>query len=148
MANPSVTRIFLRSLVRRGTPGALDMEVLDFIYSNARTIRDAGAEAEAAATDLLETFDVKDNIFLSTIWLETRCLFSGFETGIDFTSAVEEFRRILAAATAGDDALYQLERESNPSLGFVEFAGAWASSIWASFSRTSFREFITKLMNL
>ena len=106
--------------------GCAHMEVLDFIHSNARTIRDAGAEAEAAATDLLETFDVKDNIFLSTIWLETRCLFSGFETGIDFTSAVEEFRRILAAATAGDDALYQLERESNPSLGFVEFAGAWA----------------------
>jgi hypothetical protein len=106
----------------------VQMEALDFIHSNARAISNAGAEAEAAVIELLETFDVKNNIFLSTQWLDTRSSFSGFEIGINATDAAEEFRVILRAAEAGDDPLYAVERESNPNMTFAEFAGTWASS--------------------
>ena len=106
----------------------VQMEALDFIHSNARAISNAGGEAEASVISLLETFDVKDNIFLSTQWLEARSSFSGLEIGIDASDALEEFRRILATAEAGDDPLYHLERESNPNVTFTEFAATWASS--------------------
>lgn len=106
----------------------LRMEALDFIHSNARAICEAGHEAETAVIALLETFDVKDNIFLSTQWLETRSSFTGFDIAIDVGSALDEFRRILAAADAGDDPAYQLSQQNEPSLTFNQFVGGWASA--------------------
>jgi hypothetical protein len=67
----------------------VQLEALDFIHSNARALRGAGYESEAAVIELLETFDVKENIVLSTQWLETRSSFSGFETGIGVESALD-----------------------------------------------------------
>lgn len=125
--NPTDVFTVARQAWDTGFP-QVQMEALDFIHSNAREICNAGVEAEAAVIDLLETFDVKDNIFLSTQWLDTRASFSGFEIGISSNDAAEEFRGILRAAKAGHDPLYDLERESNPDITFVEFAGTWASS--------------------
>jgi hypothetical protein len=105
----------------------LQMEALDFIHSNAHAIREAGQEAGTPIIGLLETFEVRDNIFLSTQWLETRSAFSGFETGIDMGSALAEFRRILSTAAAGDDPAYQLYRQTEPSLTFDQFVAGWAS---------------------
>ncbi len=125
--NPADVFAVARQAWDTGFP-QMQMEALDFIHSNARSICNAGVEAESAVIDLLETFDVKDNIFLSTQWLETRTSFSGFEIGMSTNDATEEFRGILRAAEAGSDPLYDLERESNPNTTFIEFAGTWASS--------------------
>jgi len=104
------------------------MEALDFVHSNSGAICHAGCEAETATIDLLESLDVKDNIFLSTQWLEARCCFSGFEIGINAETATQEYRGILVATNTGDDPLYQLEREEEPNLTFTQFAAKFASS--------------------
>jgi hypothetical protein len=106
----------------------LRMEALDFIHSNSRAICGAGEQAETAVIALLDTFDAKDDIWLSTQWLATRSSFSGFETDIDTDRALREFRNILTMADAGDDPVYQLERESDPSMSFTVFAAKCASS--------------------
>jgi len=106
----------------------LRMEALDFVHSNAHAICQAGQGAEDSVVALLESFDVKDNILLSTQWLDTRAAFSGFDIGIDIDNATEEFRRILAVAEAGDDLLFQLERQSEPNISFTQFLAGWASS--------------------
>lgn len=103
------------------------LEALELLQSNARVIRERGPEAEAAVVNLLETFDVSKNILLSTQWLETRSCFAGFETGIDVDSALDEFRGIIATAAAGDDPLYQLEREADPNITFSQFIASRAS---------------------
>jgi hypothetical protein len=104
------------------------MEALDFVHSNSSAICETGPEAEAAVVALLEDFDVRNNIMLSTQWLETRSSFGGFEIGINGDSALDEFRRVLEVANAGDDPLYHLERDTDPSVTFSQFIARWASA--------------------
>lgn len=107
---------------------AMRTEALDFMQSTARVVHEAGSRAEAAAIELLEQFDVSNDIFLSTQWLDTRSSFSGFEPGIDSDDALDEFRRVLAMAEAGDDPLYHLERETNPTVTYPQYVAGWASA--------------------
>lgn len=103
------------------------LEALDLLQSNARAIREAGPEAETAVVGLLETFDVGNNIGLSTAWMETRSCFAGFEIGIDVDNALDEFRGIIATAAGGDDPLYQLQRKADPNITFSQFIASCAS---------------------
>lgn len=107
----------------------LPLHALDFIHSNAAAIQKLGPEAEASVVELLETFDVKDNWALSSIWVETRALFTGFDSGTDAEGAVKEFRQILLSAENGDDPAFQLEKEAEPNRTFEEFVGGWASGV-------------------
>jgi hypothetical protein len=107
---------------------ALRIEALDFVHSNSRAICEAGQDAERAIVALLEEFDVQNNIMLSTQWLETRSCFGGFEIGIDVDSALDEFRRVLTMSDAGHDPLYDLERETDPGVTFLQFVASWAST--------------------
>lgn len=99
----------------------VQIDALDFILSSARTIRAAGDQAEREVVDLLEGFDVKDNIWLSTFWLDARSQFSGYQAPVDVGNAVKEYRQVLALAEREDDPLFQSECQSNPTLTFVEF---------------------------
>jgi Nuclease-related domain len=106
----------------------LQMEALDLLHSNADSIRKAGRESETIAIDLLEKCDVSKNIMLSTQWCAARSCFEGFEIDLNLDIAVQEFRNVLAVADAGDDPLYQFNRESDPTLTFEQFIAGWASS--------------------
>jgi len=107
----------------------LPLHALDFIHSNATAIQKLGHEAEASVIELLDTFDVKDNWALSSMWVETRALFTGFDSGIDAEGAMKEFRQILLSAEKGDDPAFQLEKEAEPNRTFQEFVGGWASGV-------------------
>jgi hypothetical protein len=123
------------------------MEALDFIHSNASAIREAGQEAEAEIISLLDSFDVKDNIWLSTQWLDTRASFDGFDPGISIDDALEEFRRILAAADSGNEPLYELERQNNPDITFAQFIAEWASGSLSKMFEDVFQEVYGEAFN-
>ena len=106
----------------------IQMETLHFIRCNARAIRDLGGDAEAAAIEMLDTFEVQENLVLSSLWFECRSSFSGFDTGIDVESALGEFRQILQAADKKDDPVFQLDKECEPNLTYQESLGNRASS--------------------
>ena len=106
----------------------LRMEALVFVQSNAIGICEAGHEAEERAIELLDKFDVRGDVLLSTQLANTRSSFSGFDMGVDVDTALREFRRILAVADAGDDPDYRLWAETDQSLTFVQFVGGWASA--------------------
>jgi hypothetical protein len=104
------------------------VEALEFLQCCSGPIHSAGSQAEARIIELLKGLDVSKDPMLSTQWLETRVLFSGFECGISFDDALAEYRRILAVAENGDDPLWDLTREQEPASTFEQFIGGYASS--------------------
>ncbi|HPT26068.1 MAG TPA: nuclease-related domain-containing protein [Bryobacteraceae bacterium] len=106
----------------------IQMEALDFLHSNARAICQQGPQAETRIIELMDSLDVSQNLFLSTQWLETRASFTGFDCGLTTDDAVAEYRRILAMADKGDDPLWELERNHDPTSTFEQFVGSYASS--------------------
>ncbi len=106
----------------------IQMEALDFLHSNAPAICQQGPQAETRIIELLDSLDVSQNLFLSTQWLETRASFTGFDCGLTTDDAVAEYRRILAMADKGDDPLWEVERNHDPTSTFEQFVGSYASS--------------------